>query len=95
MTSTWPNVLIHGSRCSYEDTSVLLDIIGGFLTTFINSYYKNDKSIAKDRELQAWLKETVPAQVHDFPTKIQTKKDITEILSHQIFLGSIVRMYHL
>ncbi|KAI1115279.1 lipoxygenase [Nemania sp. NC0429] len=74
----------------YEDASVLMGVIRGFLTSFINSYYKNDKAVASDRELQAWLKETVPGQVHDFPKQIQTKKDIVDILSHQIYLGSIV-----
>ncbi|KAJ8122557.1 hypothetical protein O1611_g9809 [Lasiodiplodia mahajangana] len=74
----------------YEDASILMGVIEEFMTTFINSYYKNDKAVANDRELQAWLKETVPGQVHDFPKKIQTKQDIIDILKHQAYLGSIV-----
>ncbi|GAP92530.1 putative manganese lipoxygenase protein [Rosellinia necatrix] len=74
----------------YEDGLVLMEIIEEFFSSVIDSYYKNDKAIANDRELQAWLKETVPGQVHDFPKKISTKKDIVGILSHQAYLGSIV-----
>ncbi|KAI1133564.1 lipoxygenase [Nemania abortiva] len=74
----------------YEDASTLMNVLGEFMTTFINSYYKNDKAVANDRELQAWLKETVPGQVHDFPKQIQTKQDIIDILKHQAYLGSIV-----
>ncbi|KAI1179383.1 lipoxygenase [Nemania sp. FL0916] len=74
----------------YEDASVLMQSIGEFMTSFINSYYKNDKAVAGDRELQAWLKETVPGQVHDFPAKIQTRQDIIDILKHQAYLNSIV-----
>ncbi|KAI0109696.1 lipoxygenase [Nemania sp. FL0031] len=74
----------------YEDTSLVMGVIGEFFTTCVNSYYKNDKAVANDRELQAWIKEAVPGQVHDFPKKIQTKQDIIEILKHQAYLGSIV-----
>lgn len=74
----------------YEDTTVLMKVIGEFMSSFIDSYYKSDRDVANDRELQAWLKETVPGKVHDFPKHISTKKDITEILVHQAYLGSIV-----
>lgn len=69
-----------------------MNILVEFFTTFINSYYTNDKAVANDRELQAWLKETVPGKVHDFPKQIQTKADIIGILTHQAYLNSIVRM---
>ncbi|KAI1825291.1 Lipoxygenase [Xylaria intraflava] len=74
----------------YEDGSAIVDGIQEMLTSFINSYYENDGAVANDRELQAWLKETVPGQVHDFPKQIQTRKDIIEILTHQAYLGSVV-----
>ncbi len=63
------------------------------MTGLINSYYKNDKAVANDREIQAWLKETEAAQVYDFPKQIQTREDIIGILTHQAYLGSVVRMY--
>ncbi|KAI3331577.1 Lipoxygenase [Xylariaceae sp. AK1471] len=74
----------------YEDASVLVDAINEVMTSFINSYYANDKAVANDRELQAWLKETVPARVHDFPKSISTRQDMAGILTHQAYLNSIV-----
>ncbi|TGJ78418.1 hypothetical protein E0Z10_g10342 [Xylaria hypoxylon] len=74
----------------YEDGAVLIEALTKVFTGIINAYYKNDKAVANDREIQAWLKETVPAQVHDFPKQIQTRKDIIGILTHQAYLGSIV-----
>jgi hypothetical protein len=78
---------------SYEDASVLVDAIGKVMTTFIHSYYPNDKAVANDREIQAWVKETVPARVHDFPKSISTRQDMIDILTHQAFLNSITRKY--
>ncbi|KAI1308152.1 lipoxygenase [Xylaria venustula] len=74
----------------YEDGTVLVNAIQEVMTAVINSYYKNDKAVANDRELQAWLKETEVAQVHDFPNQIQTRNDIIEIMTHQAYLGSVV-----
>ncbi|KAI0811603.1 lipoxygenase [Xylaria sp. FL0064] len=74
----------------YEDGSVLVNAIQEVMTTMVNSYYKNDKAVANDRELQSWLKETDVAQVHDFPKQIQTRNDIIDILTHQAYLGSVV-----
>ncbi|KAI0421092.1 lipoxygenase [Xylaria grammica] len=74
----------------YEDGAVLIEALQKVFSEFIDAYYKNDKAIASDREIQAWVKEAVPGQVHDFPKKIQTKKDIVEVLTHQAYLGSIV-----
>ncbi|KAI0509282.1 lipoxygenase [Xylaria bambusicola] len=74
----------------YEDGAVLMNAFNEVFMSFVNSYYKNDKAVANDREIQAWLRETVPAQVHDFPKQIQTKKDLVGILSHQAYLGSVV-----
>lgn len=70
-----------------------MDAIQEVMTGLINSYYKNDKAVANDREIQAWLKETEAAQVYDFPKQIQTREDIIGILTHQAYLGSVVRMY--
>lgn len=74
----------------YEDAAVLMKVLEEFMTSFIDSYYKSDRDVANDRELQAWLKETVPGQVYDFPKHISTKKAIVDILVHQAYLGSIV-----
>ncbi|KAH8156205.1 hypothetical protein CIB48_g12040 [Xylaria polymorpha] len=74
----------------YEDGSVLINAFQQIMTTIIDSYYKNDKAVANDREVQAWLKETGPAKVHDFPKQIQTKKDLVDILTHFAFLNSVV-----
>ncbi|KAJ8123276.1 hypothetical protein ONZ43_g734 [Nemania bipapillata] len=73
----------------YEDTSVVTESIRGFFETFINSYYPNDKAVAKDTELQAWHHETTAARVYDFPT-IQTRQSIADILTHQAYLSVIV-----
>ncbi|KAJ3554066.1 hypothetical protein NPX13_g10716 [Xylaria arbuscula] len=75
----------------YEDGAVLMAGFGEVMTAFVKSYYKNDKAVANDREIQAWLKETVPGQVYDFPKQIQTRKDLIEILSHVAYLNSVVR----
>ncbi|KAI1157130.1 lipoxygenase [Nemania diffusa] len=73
----------------YEDTSVVTESIQEFMETFINSYYPNDKAVAKDIELQAWHHETTAARVYDFPT-IQTRQAIADILTHQAYLSVIV-----
>ncbi|KAI0489926.1 lipoxygenase [Xylaria cf. heliscus] len=74
----------------YEDCSVIIKALEDVMTGFINSYYKNDFAVATDREIQAWVKEAVPGQLHDFPQKIQTKKDIVDVLTHFAYLNSIV-----
>ncbi|KAI8628040.1 lipoxygenase [Xylariaceae sp. FL1651] len=74
----------------YEDASVVTEAIRDFMTAFINSYYPNDKAVAQDGELQAWLQETKVAQVYDFPTSIQTRQTIVDILTHQAYLGAVV-----
>ncbi|KAJ2968488.1 hypothetical protein NUW58_g10211 [Xylaria curta] len=74
----------------YEDCAVVMGVIEEALTSIINSYYKNDKAVAIDRELQAWAKEAVPGQVHDFPKKIATRQEIVGILSHFVYLNCVV-----
>ncbi|TGJ80740.1 hypothetical protein E0Z10_g8025 [Xylaria hypoxylon] len=73
----------------YEDTSVITEAIRGFMETFINSYYPNDKAVAQDVELQAWQRETRAAQVYDFP-HITTRQAIVDVLTHQAYLSVIV-----
>ncbi|KAJ2998517.1 hypothetical protein NUW58_g291 [Xylaria curta] len=73
----------------YEDTTVVTEAIREFMESFINSYYPNDKAVAKDIELQAWYRETTAAQVHDFP-QIRTRQAIADVLTHQAYLSVIV-----
>ena len=74
----------------YEDASVIVEAIRDVMTTFVNSYYKNDKAIAQDSELQAWQRETDVAKVYDFPKSIKTRRTLIDILTHQAYLGGIV-----
>ncbi|KAI0460168.1 lipoxygenase [Xylaria acuta] len=73
----------------YEDTSVITEAIRGFMEAFINSYYPNDKAVAKDIELQAWERETRAARVYDFP-RLNTRQAIADVLTHQAYLSVIV-----
>lgn len=59
------------------------------METFINSYYSDDKAVARDAELQAWHRETRAARVYDFP-RIQTRRAIADVLTHQAYLSVIV-----
>ncbi|KAI0448639.1 lipoxygenase [Xylaria acuta] len=74
----------------YEDASVVTEAIRDFMTTFVNSYYPNDRAVAQDSELQAWRRETDTAKVYDFPKSIATKKTLIDILTHQTYLGAVV-----
>ncbi|KAI1734265.1 lipoxygenase [Xylaria scruposa] len=73
----------------YEDTSVITEAIREFMETSINSYYPNDKAVARDIELQAWYLETKAARVYDFPL-IQTRQAVADVLTHQAYLSVIV-----
>ncbi|KAI0206523.1 lipoxygenase [Astrocystis sublimbata] len=76
----------------YEDASVLMNAFEEVMTSIIDSYYKNDRAVAHDRELQAWAKETGPGQTRDFPKQISTKKQLVDILTHFVYLNSIVHV---
>ncbi|KAI1359068.1 lipoxygenase [Xylaria arbuscula] len=74
----------------YEDASVIVEAIRDVMTSFVNSYYKNDNAVAQDSELQAWQRETDVAKVYDFPSSIKSRRTLIDILTHQAYLGGIV-----
>ncbi|KAI0195052.1 lipoxygenase [Astrocystis sublimbata] len=74
----------------YEDASVVTEAIRDFMTDFVNSYYRSDRDVAHDSEIQAWQRETKAAKVYDFPKSITTKKTLVDILTHQTYLGAVV-----
>jgi arachidonate 15-lipoxygenase (second type)/8-lipoxygenase (S-type) len=83
----------HGSRIKhfpfFEDASVIYTAIQAFMTTFIDSYYTHPSMFAQDEELQAWMLESVPADIIDFP-KSADRRTLVDILTHIAFLGSAV-----
>ncbi|KAI8626211.1 lipoxygenase [Xylariaceae sp. FL1651] len=74
----------------YEDAGYITERIREFMATFINSYYPNDKAVAQDKEIQAWLRETDVAEVYDFPPSIQNRQTLIDILTHQAYLGGVL-----
>ncbi|KAI4629475.1 uncharacterized protein J4E87_003739 [Alternaria ethzedia] len=74
----------------YRDASVIHAAIRRFMTTFVESYYKDASAIIKDNELQAWIHEAVPAQIEDFPSTLKDKQTLIDILTHMAHLVSVV-----
>lgn len=74
----------------YRDASAIYAEIRRFVTVFVESYYKNASAIANDVELQAWIKEAVPAKIVDFPSSVEDKHTIIDIITHVAHLVSIV-----
>lgn len=73
----------------YEDALPIWNAMHAFMTTFVNSYYKNNAAVQKDTELQAWIKEANgPAKVIDFPTSLTTPAQIADVLTHVAHLCS-------
>ncbi|KAL6151993.1 hypothetical protein ACJQWK_04381 [Exserohilum turcicum] len=74
----------------YQDACVINAEIRRFMETLVNSYYKDAIDITNDSELQAWIKEAIPAQIVDFPSSIDNAGTIIDILTHIAHLVSIV-----
>jgi hypothetical protein len=66
----------------YEDASVIWEAINDFMTSFVQSYYRSDRVVAADEELQNWVQEARgPAEAIDFPS-ISTVDDLIAVLTH-------------
>lgn len=71
----------------YEDASIIWTAISTFMTTFIDSYYSHPDLYAHDHELQAFITESHPAQILDFPSTA-TRETLIALLTHIAFLSS-------
>jgi len=73
----------------YEDTLPIYNALNSFVTTFVRSYYTNEKQITKDVELQNWAAEAQTAGVLDFPNKFRGYSDLIDCLTHYAYLASV------
>ncbi|TMW67322.1 hypothetical protein Poli38472_012438 [Pythium oligandrum] len=61
-----------------------------FVEQYVNTYYASDAALTADFELQNWAKACPQvSQLHDFPSKIETKTQLRDLLTHLIFLSTI------
>ncbi|KAI0147687.1 lipoxygenase [Xylariaceae sp. FL1272] len=74
----------------WEDCFSVVDNIRDFMRSFIYSYYDTDMAIVQDNELQDWAAEAQVAKVPDFPTKITSREQVVEMLTHHAYLGTVV-----
>jgi hypothetical protein len=74
----------------YQDASAIHTAIRRFLTVFVQSYYKDASAITNDVELQAWVREAGPARIVDFPSSIENRRALVDVLTHIAHLVSIV-----
>ncbi|GIZ36897.1 hypothetical protein CKM354_000036300 [Cercospora kikuchii] len=75
----------------YEDALPIYNATRTFMAAFVDSYYPDSITIAKDNELQAWLAEASgPAQAIEFPTRktLQTPSDLVDVLTHMAHLST-------
>lgn len=80
----------------YRDDGLLIwDEIGDFATEYINLYYKNDKSVSNDYELQNFANELSDKGVgpngglgkfKGFPATILTKQEVVDIVKRIVFI---------
>lgn len=74
----------------YQDACVIHAAIRRFMTSLVESYYKNAADLADDAELQAWVEEAIPAKIVDFPSSIEDTGTLVDVLTHVAHLVSIV-----
>ncbi|KAH8926861.1 putative lipoxygenase [Atractiella rhizophila] len=74
----------------YEDALVIHTAIRGFVQKFVESYYSDDTVLAADGELQAFLAESIPAQIVDFPSNLQTRTELVDVITQIAYLASIL-----
>lgn len=72
----------------FEDASVIHAAIQSFMAAFVDSYYVTPAMFIEDNELQAWIVESGPAKIIDFPQRIN-RGTLIDILTHVAFLGSV------
>nr|QCS26861.1 putative manganese lipoxygenase [Didymosphaeria variabile] len=89
--------LIHGDGPDladfpyYENASTIHKAMKGFIRTFVKSFYKSDRAVRGDRELQAWAAEANgPAKAIDFPKKFDNIDAVVDALTHIAHLVSTV-----
>lgn len=69
----------------YEDALVVYTAVEKFMTSLVDAYYAADADVKADTEIQAWAAEANgDAQAIDFPTSIDTKADLIDILTHMV-----------
>ncbi|KAK4213543.1 lipoxygenase [Rhypophila decipiens] len=72
-----------------EDASAIHDSIHQFMTSFVQSFYSSDADVLADREIQDWVTECHgPANVLDFPEKIDSVDTLIEVLTQLTHLVS-------
>ncbi|KAK7185425.1 arachidonate 8-lipoxygenase [Paraphaeosphaeria sporulosa] len=75
----------------YENASTIHKAIRSFMRTFVRSFYKSDRAVRGDPELQAWATEANgPAKAIDFPSKFDSVDELTDALTHIAHLVSTV-----
>ena len=73
----------------FEDASIVNNHISTFISKFVKSYYPTNDLLIKDKELQAWVAEAVPAKVIDFPSAIKDRKTLIDVLTHVAYLCGV------
>jgi arachidonate 15-lipoxygenase (second type)/8-lipoxygenase (S-type) len=75
----------------YENASTIHKALRRFIYAFVKSFYKSDRVVQGDRELQAWAAEANgPAKAIDFPDKFDCIDAIVDALTHIAHLVSTV-----
>lgn len=74
----------------YRDDGILLwDAIQHFSKEYIDLYYKSDKDVTDDLEIQAWANDIAAqdrGRIPGFPMKLESKHVLAETIGHIIFL---------
>lgn len=86
----YPNIYIYILR------SIDINIQKPSMTTFIETYYATDSTVASDTELQSWFAEAQGAAgVLDFPCSPNEcgKRDLMEILTHFAYLTGVAYVH--
>lgn len=83
-----------------DDGYIILNVIEKMVKGYVDLYYKREKDVEEDRELQAYLNElssdgTGPnggiGRIKEFPVNVKTKQELCDILSR--IIGHMV-LYH-
>lgn len=75
----------------YENASVIHKAIRSFMQAFVKSFYKSNRVVQSDKELQAWAVEANgPAKAIGFPQKFDSVDVVIDVLTHIAHLTSTV-----
>ena len=78
----------------YRDDGILIwDAVVGYVSEYVNIYYKSEDDVVKDYELQAWAKNLADTSVtgghiKDMPSQIESVEQLSQLLSVIIFHNS-------